>query len=215
MADPDELLGEQIAYYRAVAGEYEEHAIGGGGEAELLEALEAFAPRGRVLELASGPGAWTERLLRHASHVTAVDAAPEMIARARARVGDARARFIQADLFSWQPDEPGSYDVVFHGFWISHVPIDRFARFWSMVAAALAPGGRVFFADDNFRTKEELIEGAASATIERKLLDGTAFRAVKVPWDAAELESELRALGWDIEVRQTAGPFYWGAGRRA
>jgi demethylmenaquinone methyltransferase/2-methoxy-6-polyprenyl-1,4-benzoquinol methylase len=75
------LLDEQIAYYRAIAPEYEEHAISDVGEDELIAALEAFRPTGRVLELACGPGAWTERLLRHAASVTVVDASPEMLAR--------------------------------------------------------------------------------------------------------------------------------------
>ena len=75
-----ELLGEQVAYYRAVAGEYEDHALPFPGGAELAEALDAFRPAGSVLELACGPGTWTAQLLRHATDVTAVDASPEMLA---------------------------------------------------------------------------------------------------------------------------------------
>jgi hypothetical protein len=30
-----------------------------------------------------------------------------------------------------------------------------------------------------------------------------------------ELEASLRRLGWEITVRRTSGPFYWGAGHRA
>jgi hypothetical protein len=41
------------------------------------------------------------------------------------------------------------------------------------------------------------------------------FRAVKVPHTAAGLEERLTELGWEIQVRQTAGPFFWGAGGRA
>ena len=47
-------------------------------------------------------------------------------------------------------------------FWLSQVPAERFESFWTAVAAALAPGGRVFFADDRYRTPEELIEGAGT-----------------------------------------------------
>src|SRR5207245_2396042 len=123
----DRLRAEQIAYYRAIAPEYEDHAIAEPGVNELTAALDAFCVSGRVLELACGPGAWTERLLKHATSVTAVDAAPEMLARAKARVGVDRARFILADLFSWRPGR--RYDVVFFGFWLSHVPRDRFESF--------------------------------------------------------------------------------------
>jgi SAM-dependent methyltransferase len=95
---------------------------------------------------ACGPG----QLLRYAADVTAVDASPEMLAIAAAQVGRERVRFIQADLFTWQPDR--RYDVVFIGFWLSHVPAERFESFWSLVADCLKPDGRVCFADDAYRT---------------------------------------------------------------
>ncbi|MDQ3822204.1 MAG: class I SAM-dependent methyltransferase [Actinomycetota bacterium] len=206
----DPLLAEQIAYYRAIAPEYEDHAIPGPGEDELVAALDAFRPTGDVLELACGPGAWTEHLLRHATSLTAVDAAPEMLARAKARVGHDRVRFVQADLFTWTPDR--RYDVVFFASWISHVPLDRFAAFWYLVADCLRPAGRVFFIDDAYRTQDELIEGEASSTIRRRLNDGTAYRAVKVPHRPADLEARLQRLGWRITVTATSGPCYWGQG---
>jgi len=215
MSKPDEqdpLLAEQVAYYRAIANEYEDHALPGPWNDELPAALDAFLPTGRVLELACGPGHWTEQLLRHATSVTAVDAAPEMIARAKARVGEGRVRFIHADLFTWKPD--ARYDVVFFGFWLSHVPLDRFASFWSLVEACLAPGGRVFFCDDAYRTPEELIEGESSATVRRRLNDGTPFRAVKVPHTPESLEARIRQLGWNVTVTPTSGPFFFGAGTR-
>jgi demethylmenaquinone methyltransferase/2-methoxy-6-polyprenyl-1,4-benzoquinol methylase len=134
-----------------------------------------------------------------------------MLERARRRVAD-RARFFEVDLFSWRPDR--RYDLVFFGFWLSHVPLDRFDDFWALVGECAKPDGRVFFVDDSYRTPEELIEGEASSTILRRLKDGTPFRAVKVPHRAAELEARLARLGWRIQVTQTAGPFYWGAGRR-
>ena len=74
-----------------------------------------------------------------------------------------------------------SYDAVFFGFWLSHVPLERFERFWALVADCLAPGGRVCFVDDAHRTADELIEGEASSTIRRRLNDGSVHRAVKVP----------------------------------
>lgn len=136
-----------------------------------------------------------------------------MLAIAADRVGRDRVRFIQADLFTWRPDR--RYDVVFMGFWVSHVPAERFGSFWSLVADCLKPEGRVFFCDDAYRTEDELIEGPESSTIRRQIPDGTAYRIVKVPHQPAALESQLRELGWDITVHPTAGPFYWGAGQRA
>jgi demethylmenaquinone methyltransferase/2-methoxy-6-polyprenyl-1,4-benzoquinol methylase len=206
----DELLAEQIAHYRALAPEYEDHALPFAGGEELSRALEAFRPAGTVLELACGQGHWTRQLVHHADEVTAVDASPEMLAIASSRVSSDKVRFVQADIFDWTPER--RYDVVFFGFWLSHVPMERFDAFWATVARCLEPGGRVFFVDDAFRSVDELVEGASSATIRRQLNDGRAHRIVKVPHQPADLERRLRALGWAVDVTGLPGPLYWGAG---
>jgi len=209
----ERLLAEQLAYYRAVAPEYERHALPGWQGNELEAALDRFCPAGEVLELACGTGAWTERLLRHARSVTALDGAPEMLAIARTRLREERVCFVQADLFSWRPR--GAYDVVFFAFWLSHVPHERFESFWALVSDCLRPRGRVFFLDDAHRTPSELLEGDDGTTVRRQLFDGSAHRVVKVPHAPGELERRLRSLGWRVRVTQARGPFFWGVGARA
>ncbi len=209
----DPLLAEQLAYYRAGAAEYGDHALALPGEEELLAAIDSFRPTGDVLELACGTGLWTAQLLRHAATLTALDASPEMLAIASERIGEERVRFVEADIFSWRPQR--RYDAVFFGFWISHVPLQRFGDFWSLVAACLKRDGRVLFIDDAHRAPEELVEGESSSTIRRRLNDGSSFRVVKVPHDPGELQTRLAELGWRIEVHPTAGPFYSGSGGRA
>jgi SAM-dependent methyltransferase len=210
------LLAEQRDYYHALAPDYLDQALDLPGGAELAGALDAFQPAGSVLEFACGPGVWTAQLLRTAADVTALDASPDMLALAAARNRDAgsRVRFAQADLFAWRPER--RYDVVFMGFWLSHVPPARFESFWSLVADCLTPDGRVFFCDDAYRTADELIEGPDSATILRRVPGGDGYRIVKVPYRPADLEAQLRELGWDVAVRPAlpSSPFYWGAGRR-
>jgi demethylmenaquinone methyltransferase/2-methoxy-6-polyprenyl-1,4-benzoquinol methylase len=205
------LLDEQIAYYRSIAHEYETYGVSGFPEQDVARVLDELRPYGDVLELACGPGHWTELLVRHATSLTAVDASPEMLARAAARRGAERARFVQGDLFTWQPGED-RYDLVFFGFWLSHVPMSRFLAFWEMVTRCLRPGGRVCFVDDNLRTADELVEGEASSTIQRRMHDGTTHRAVKVPHQVEALEQRLRAMGWDVELG-ARGSFYWGVGK--
>jgi SAM-dependent methyltransferase len=213
MPDPLPAYQEQLAYYRAVANEYEDHGIDAPGGDELLAAIDAFRPTGDVLELACGPGVWTEKLLQSASSITAVDGAPEMLARARLRLGSSPAvQFIEADLFTWRPER--RFDAVFFGFWISHVADNNFEQFWDLVAAALKPEGQLFFFDDSHRTEAELIEGPDSPIVQRELNDGQQFRVIKIPYEPAQLETRLRAMNWDITVTGTSGPFYWGAGGR-
>jgi SAM-dependent methyltransferase len=212
--DLEDLLSEQISYYRARAPEYEAGALDLPGGDELEDALDTFRPNGDVLEMACGTGQWTRQLLRHARSVTTIDASPEMLAIASRRLAhDPRVQFVRADIFHWRPER--AYDVVFFGFWLSHVPPQRFDSFWSMVADCLTPQGRVFFADDAYRTPDELIEGESSTTIRRRLEAGSEFRLVKVPLTTSGLEHRLTEMGWQIEVSQTSGPFFWGSGSRS
>ena len=222
MTELDALLAEQVTYYRALAPEYVEDAGIEGVTEEtynaatrtLNAALESASPLGEVLELACGPATFTSELARRATSIDALDASPEMIEIAATRTAQAtNVRFVQADLFTWTPNR--RYDFVFFGFWLSHVPPERFASFWSTVASALAPNGRVMFVDDGHRTTEELTHGPQSSTIERQLRDGRRFRAVKVALEPKPLERFLRDLGWAIEIQPLAGPFFLGSGRRA
>lgn len=213
MCEQDVVLSEQVAYYRARAADYLDQALLVEGFDELARALFAFGPSGDVLELACGPGTWTPMLLNTAATVTAVDAAPEMLDQARRRVGDARVEFVLGDLFSWRPSR--AYDTVFFGFWLSHVPPDRFEEFWRLVQESLAPAGRVFFMDDALRTSEETRGGPSSSIIVRRTADGDEHRLVKVPYTAEHLQDRLDALGWRIEVQAVADGLFWGSGGRA
>jgi 2-polyprenyl-3-methyl-5-hydroxy-6-metoxy-1,4-benzoquinol methylase len=224
----DTLLQEQIAYYRARAGEYDEWFLRKGrydhgpelnqqwfDEAgQVAKAASAFAPTGHVLELACGTGLWTQHLARCAASVTAVDSSPEVIEINRQRVGKETVAYLQADLFSWQPTR--HYDVVFFSFWLSHVPPERFASFWEMVRSALAPGGRVFFIDslysESSTANDHQLEGETATTLSRKLNDGRAFRIVKVFYQPETLAAKLAGLGWQMQVTATPNYFLYGSG---
>ncbi|HEU0079167.1 MAG TPA: class I SAM-dependent methyltransferase [Longimicrobiaceae bacterium] len=225
------LLREQIDYYRARAGEYDEwwerrgrydhgpewNARWRGEVQAARDALARFRPAGEVLELACGTGWWTAELARYADRVTALDASPETLALNRARVEGASVRHVQAEIFSWRPDR--RYDAVFFSFWLSHVPPERFAAFWDTVRAALRPGGRVFFVD-SLRTEtstaaDHQLPGAGGTVAVRSLNDGRSFRIVKVFYDPAELRARLRGLGWEVEVETTGEYFLVGSGAPA
>ncbi|MFN8476149.1 MAG: methyltransferase domain-containing protein [Anaerolineae bacterium] len=228
MTSDGDTLQEQIDYYRARAPEYDEWFLRLGrydkGEAlnrlwfdeigEVAQALEDFSPAGNVLELACGTGWWTERLARHAGHMTAVDSSPEALALNRARLGSDDIEYVQADLFAWRPMR--AYDVVFFSFWLSHVPPEQFAAFWAMVRGALAPGGRVFFIDSLLNPTGSAANQSFGDVEEtrqvRKLNDGRAFTIYKVYYDPATLPARLGDLGWDVGVRQTANYFLYGRG---
>ncbi len=172
-----------------------------------------------MLELACGTGLWTRVLARHAQRVTAVDAAPEMLALNRERLaaaGRTNVDYLRADLFRWEPPR-ASYHACFFAFWLSHVPESRFAGFWETVALALKPGGRVFFIDSarsehSTAADHHLPEGNED-TMRRRLDDGREFQIVKRFYDPDLLHKRLAELGFDVEVRSTGEYFIYGSGR--
>ena len=181
--------------------------------AELTRALvDEFSLTGDVAELACGTGAYTGELARHARSLTAVDASPRMLAINRERLGDPKVTYVQADLFSWEPDRV--YDGVFFGFWLSHVPPASFDEFWALVRQCLAPGGRVVFIDEDdraFGTRRRATDRRRS----RRAPDAgrrRQFDVVKLFWRPEELESRLRSSGWDITVRRAGETFLYGEG---
>lgn len=218
MADDERaLLDDQIAYYRARATEYDATTTPAGdpyaaaGE-RIRAALRAFAPRGRVIELAAGTGQWTPLLAATADELVVTDTSPEMLARNAARVRDPSISYRLADAFTLPASH--DFDAVVFGFFLSHVPRSRFADFWGVVGGLLASNGRAFFVDeaDHGAWEEDWIDRDADI-VRRTLTDGSVHRAVKVLWRPDDLERALGALGWIASVADEP-PFYWGTARR-
>ncbi len=238
-ASDDDLLREQINYYRARANEYDEWFLRqgrydhGAGEnarwhaevAEVARALDATlaevasGPDAAALELAAGTGLWTQRLAGRFAQVTAVDAAPETLALNRERLGAAadRVTYQVADLFAWRPTR--RYDLVFFSFWLSHVPPERFAAFWSLVGDCLAPDGRAFLVDSSFAlsstARDHQLEGADATGVSRRLNDGREYRIVKVFYTPERLGAALTPLGWQADIRATPTYFVYGQATHA
>ena len=69
--------------------------------------------------------------------------------------------------------------------------------------------------DDGHWASHELVEGLGSPMIQQQVRDGRCFRVAKVALEPRSLERSLRELGWVIEVKRLAGPFFLGLGGRA
>jgi SAM-dependent methyltransferase len=217
MSDP---VAEQKRYYAERAPEYDDWWYRRGRYelgpealarwradiAEAEAALEAFSPGGTVLELAAGTGIWTRRLVRLADRVVAVDANAETLA-----LNSAEAELVRADVFEWEPAE--RFDLVFFSFWLSHVPEERFDEFWSLVRAALVPGGRVFLVDSGAGDTAHTGTAQADGEETRSLADGRTFRIVKRRLRPDELAERVRPLGFALDLQDTVnGHFLYGGG---
>jgi demethylmenaquinone methyltransferase/2-methoxy-6-polyprenyl-1,4-benzoquinol methylase len=207
----DEALADQLDYYRRRAGEYDATAYGDVGVASerIARIVAEMGPAGRVLEIACGTGMWTAALAAVASPVTAIDAAPEVVAIARERVP--RVHFEVADVFTFRHST--RFDTIFFSAWLSHVPAARFDEFWSSLRGMLAEGGRVLFVDEPVeeRGKETYIEGA-DEIVERRLRDGRAYRVIKNFIDPDDLVARLARLGWECAIRRDHDSWTWVCG---
>ena len=212
MPDPtEELLADQVRYYRARASEFDRTAYGEvqdrsgetldpGDDARLNEGLGLT---GEVHELACGTGNWTRHIARTADNVVAVDVAAEMLELARPKVQADNVTFMQADVFTWTADR--RFDAIFFGFFLSHVPPAMFDGLWQRLDGMLKPAGRVLVIDeltDRRDLEPDLRTEGKLPIAHRTLSDGSSHRLVKVFFTAEELRSRLGAIGWHGEVRQ-------------
>lgn len=222
-------LREQLDYYRARATEYDQWWLRLGRydrgahlntqwfkEAETVAgALKKSRPSGRILELACGTGIWTEQLARFSENITALDGSAEMLAINRARLHSPKIRYLQADLFQWKPKE--QFDFIFFGFWLSHVPPEKFSEFWQLVGSCLAPGGRVFFVDSRHEhtstAKDHVLPESTAYVLRRKLNDGREFQIYKIFYEREHLTRQLHDLGWQFHLHQTPSYFLYGDGK--
>jgi demethylmenaquinone methyltransferase/2-methoxy-6-polyprenyl-1,4-benzoquinol methylase len=161
--------------------------------------------------------------------LTAVDTSPETLAINAEKLGtDAgRVDYVVADLFDWRP--PTTYDAVLFGFWISHVPADRWDAFWSLVRRCVRPGGHVWFCDNADpelgwragvlpRPEPVYLSGDGNLDTDsdiavRELSDGRSFRVVKRFFAPDDLARELASYGIDATVTTTEWAFLLGRGR--
>ncbi len=199
--------------------------------AVLRTALIARAPLGDVLEFAGGTGKWTAELVPLADSVTVIDAAPEAVAVAQGKVRNEKVTWVIDDIFGHSPVR--LYDTVFFSFWLSQVPAERFDQFWAGVGQCLTPGGQVIFMDNAHPSLSIRIPELASLRADstatslagidsrtdletgvatRLAADGATYDLVKVWRTGEELQTQLAALGWDVEVVTTEWAFIFGYG---
>lgn len=141
--------------------------------------VERFAGRA-VLEVACGPGFWTQYLARAAAEITATDFNAETLAEAGKKNLAGHVKWQQADAYAL-PDFGREFDGCFAGDWFCHVPVGRRHDFLGGLHARLRPGALVIFCDqlprESSRGDTESAEGDNIQT--RKLPDGSSHAVIK------------------------------------
>ena len=153
--------------------------------------LDLLAPQKdeRILDLGCGDGVLTKKIAAAGAEVVAVDAAPEMVAAARARGLDARLVAGQDLAFE------SEFDAVFSNaalHWMR--PIEAVLR---GVRRALKPGGR-FVAEMGGHNNTAAIMVAMRAVLSKRGLDALKLSPWYFPSEAA-MRTRLEAAGFAVE----------------
>lgn len=204
----NKITDEQIEYYRARAGEYDESTAGFADVfAPAKSMLKEMGQFDHILELACGTGFWTETLLQMGKEITAIDAAPEMLEIARKRLGEDHITYQQADLFHWEPTK--EYDLVFFANWLSHVPPESLDDFLNNVRRAIRAGRHIAIVDQYAPSVDDKTIAKADVYATRPLSDGREFTIVKAFYDLAELEKKIERLGFEVRTIKFTDTFFF------
>lgn len=150
-----------------------------------------------VLDAGCGPGLYAEELVRRGARVTGVDASPEMVELARARVG-AHATFRVHDLaehMAWAAD--GSFDLAVMALVIHHLD-DRVALLRE-VHRVLRPGGYLVLSTHHPMADWLRLGGSYFdvAPVEEVWREDWEVRFWRLP--LSETSAEIAAAGFVIE----------------
>lgn len=206
-------MTQLAGYYRDRAAEYD--AVYAKSERQQdLAALRDLVPaltRGSVLEIAAGTGYWTQRLSAAASRVTATDINPEPLAVARTRsYGPAPVTFRLADAYALR-EVPGQFDVVFAGFFWSHVPRAALPRFLGGLRDRLGPGTTVAVLDNVYvpgsSTPVSRVTPDGDTMQVRTLSDGRSYEIVKNFPGRGQFTADVAAVSADVTWTQLR--YYW------
>jgi len=204
-------LGE---YYAERAAEYDEVYRKPERQADLSR-LRRLLPRlvagKRVLEIAAGTGYWTQALATTAAAITATDVNAETIAIAVEReYGPAPVSLRTADAYRLR-DVPGEFDMVFCGFWWSHIARADIQGFLAGVRARTQPGTRLVLVDNRYvpgsSTSISRTTAEGDTYQQRQLASGRHFEVLKNFPRREQLAADLTVAAADL--RWTELQYYW------
>jgi demethylmenaquinone methyltransferase/2-methoxy-6-polyprenyl-1,4-benzoquinol methylase len=203
-----------VNYYAARAAEYDRiysKPERQGDLSVLRRLVESRLAGAHVLEVACGTGYWTEILARAAASVVATDINEEVLALARARLGETQNTTIhQADAYA-PPLARRPFTAGLAAFWWSHVPKSKLSGFLRGLHRVLSRGARVVFIDNAYvegsSTPISRADESGNTYQTRRLEDGSTHEVLKNFPTAAELRAAVEPFATDVRVESLR--YYW------
>jgi SAM-dependent methyltransferase len=209
-----------VEYYARRAAEYEEVYRKPERQKDLAKLAEivsgAFTGM-EVLEIACGTGYWTQFIARSAKSILATDTSAEVLEIARRKeYGACGVEFLEADAYSLA-NVKGRRAAGFHGFWWSHVPIERTGEFLRVFHERLVAGAAVMMIDNRYvkgsSTPISRRDERGNIYQVRRLRDGSKHEVLKNFPGAEGLRTALATHAEGFEVEELE--YYWIARYKA
>jgi len=205
-----------VDYYARRAAEYEEIYLKPERQSDLrrlAECLSKAFPAFDVLEVACDTGYWTKHIAKSARRIVAVDINAEVLEIAcRKAYGSCQVSFLQKDAYSLA-EVPSDCTAGFHGFWWTHVPLQRLPGFLRCFHAHLPKGAPIITIDNAY------VEGSSTPISRRdehgntyqtrELRDGSQHEVLKNFPSVADIHCHLEGHASDVRVTQLT--YYWMA----
>jgi len=203
------IIEEMQRYYGQRASVYDS-SMGYDDEAKvrvLLPIIERVrsAMRGRqVLEIACGPGFWTQFAAETAVSVTATDYNSLTLDEARKkRLPLDRVSLLQADAYRLDLI-PGFFDALLAVDWLAHVPLSRMEGFLAGAIRRVRSGSPIVFIDQlpGEHSVTGVFDDEGNPIQERRLSDGSSFRVIKHFLSDAEIEALFSGLAGELSIQR-------------
>ena len=203
------IIEEMQRYYGQRASVYDS-SMGYDDEAKvrvLLPIIERVrsAMRGRqVLEIACGPGFWTQFAAETAVSVTATDYNSSTLDEARKKgLPFERVSLLQADAYRLDLI-PGVFDAILAVDWLAHVPLSRMEGFLAGAIRRVRSGSPIVFIDQlpGEHSVTGVFDDEGNPIQERRLSDGSSFRVIKHFLSDAQIEALFSGLAGELSIQR-------------
>ncbi len=203
------ILEEMQRYYGRRASVYDSSM--GYDDDAIVRRLRPIIERVRdamhgrhVLEIACGPGFWTQFASETAASVVAIDYNQSTLDEAqKKRLPFDRVTLLQADAYHLDLI-PGAFDAILAVDWLAHVPLSKMEAFLSGVIRRVSAGSLLMFIDQlpgehsrngSFDTEGNFIQ-------ERTLPDGSAFRVIKHFFSDEQIGARFSGFAGDLSIQR-------------
>jgi SAM-dependent methyltransferase len=145
LKDMERYYAERATWYDA-SMRYDDPAVH-ERLAPIIDYVRQFAEGKDILEIACGPGFWTQVIASTAKSIVAVDLNDETLGEARKKsFPPGKVTFLTANAYDLST-VPGKFTAGFNHDWFSHVPNSKAQAFLASFHSRLGKGARVLMVD--------------------------------------------------------------------